>query len=64
MENGEVISSGGGLVYDPDKFFRYETMLERGIYKALHELQRIQAARAGDKPPLPVAIDVDVSGQE
>ena len=43
------------------KFIRYETSIERGIYKALHELQRIQAARAGEKPPAPIAIDVDVS---
>jgi hypothetical protein len=61
MEKGEVISSGGGLMYDPDKFFRYEIMLERSIYKALHELQRIQAARMGEKPPAPIAIDIDVS---
>jgi len=43
------------------KFIRYETSIERGIYKALHELQRIQSARAGEKPPAPIAIDVDVS---
>ena len=61
MEKGEVISSDGGLMYEPDNYFRYEIMLERSIYKALHELQRIQAARMGEKPPAPVAIDVDVS---
>jgi len=62
MEKGEVISSSGGsLVYDADKFFRYEIMLERSIYRALHELQRIQAARAGEKPPSPIAVDVDIS---
>jgi hypothetical protein len=43
------------------KFTRYETCLERGIYKALHELQRIQATRMGEKSPLPVAIDVNVT---
>ena len=52
---------GVGLNSDADLFFRYETMLERGIYKAIHELQRIQAARAGEKPTAPIAIDVDVS---
>lgn len=46
------------------KFTRYETSIERGIFKALHELQRIQAARLGEKPPLPIAIDVDVSNEE
>jgi hypothetical protein len=39
---------------------RYETATERGLYKALHELQRLQADRApaGSIPP-PVAVDVD-----
>ena len=45
-----------------EKILRYETTIERGIYKAFHELQRIQAARAGDKPFAPLAIDLDVSG--
>lgn len=43
------------------KFIRYETSIERGIYRALHELQRIQSARSGEKTPVPVAIDIDVS---
>jgi hypothetical protein len=29
------------------KLSRYETTMERGFYKALHELQRLQAARTG-----------------
>ena len=64
FEKYEVISEYEGelgLQGDADLFFRYETMLERSIYKALHELQRIQAARAGEKPSAPIAIDVDVS---
>ena len=45
------------------KLSRYETAIERSLYKALHELQRIQAARRanGNVTP-PVALDVDVSG--
>ena len=43
------------------KFTRYETSIERGIYKALHELQRIQAVRSGEIVPAPVAIDVDIT---
>lgn len=61
MEKGEVISDGGGLMYNSDKFFRYEIMLERSVYKALHELQRIQATRNGEKLPAPVAVDIDIS---
>jgi len=45
-----------------DRFIRYEMMIERSIYKALHELERIQAKRNGENVPLPVALDVDISG--
>lgn len=53
-----------GLKADADRFFRYEMMLERGIYKALHELERLQAKRNGENVPLPIALDVDVSGEK
>lgn len=39
---------------------RYERTIEGGLYRALHELQRLQAARAGAGAPLPVAVDVTV----
>jgi hypothetical protein len=45
------------------KLSRDETTIERGLYKALHELQRLQAARgAGSGTPLLVAVDVNISG--
>lgn len=44
-----------------DKVLRYETTIERQIYRALHELIRLQAARKGEKPPAPIAVDVDVN---
>jgi hypothetical protein len=44
------------------KLSRYETAIERQLYRALHELQRRQAARAGRNVPAPLAVDVDVSG--
>jgi hypothetical protein len=46
----------------PSKLSGCETTIERGLYKALHEL-RTQAARhaEGSVTP-PLAIDVDVSG--
>jgi len=40
---------------------RYETTLERQIYRALHELIRLQSERKGEKPPAPIAVDVDVN---
>ena len=41
---------------------RYEAHLERGPYRALHELQRLQAARSGKPVATPLAFDVDVTG--
>ena len=46
------------------KLIRYESSIERGIFKALHELQRLQAIRNGETVPPPIALDVDVSGEK
>ena len=35
------------------KLSRYEAAIERGLYRALHELQRLQATRAGQLVPPP-----------
>jgi len=43
------------------KFRRYEAHINRTLYKALHELQRLQAARLGRKVFAPLAIDVNIS---
>lgn len=40
---------------------RYETAIEKQIYKALHELIRLQGARKGENPPAPLALDIDIS---
>jgi hypothetical protein len=48
--------------HDLARVTRYESHLERALYKALHELQRLQAARQGRLVAAPVALDVDVSG--
>jgi hypothetical protein len=37
---------------------RYESCLERNFYKALHELQRLQAMRLGQGVMMPIAIDI------
>jgi hypothetical protein len=68
-QDAETATLGRTFIRDADKanafskLSRYETAIERSLYKALHELQRLQAARhtEGEVPP-PVAIDVDVSG--
>ena len=45
------------------KLSRYETAIERGLFRAMHELQRLQTARAGQPVPVPVVIDVEVTSQ-
>jgi len=70
QEDAETATLGRTFIRDADqanafsKLSRYETTIERSLYKALHELQRLQAARRhieGNVPP-PIVIDVDVSG--
>ena len=69
MLSGAKKTLGGAFSYDfanydtYGKLIRYEASIERGIYKALHELQRLQAMRKGEKVPPPIAVDVEVSGE-
>jgi hypothetical protein len=45
------------------KLSRYENTIERGLYRALHQLERRQAARLGENgPAAPLAADIDISG--
>lgn len=37
---------------------RYETSLRNNLFKAMHELQRVQAFRLGQKALVPIAVDV------
>jgi hypothetical protein len=43
------------------KVLRYENHLSRQLFQALHELQRLQAARDGQPVPPPVAVEVGVN---
>lgn len=46
------------------KLTRYETQIERGLFKAMHELQRLQAKRRNEPVCPPVAVDIDLSGDQ
>jgi hypothetical protein len=65
---GAAALERGWLRYDEaDRlrlFSQYEARLDRMLHRALHELQRHQAARSGAGLPPPLAIDIDVSGLE
>ena len=40
------------------KLSRYESAIERSMYRALHELQRLQATRSGQNVSLPVVVEI------
>ena len=44
------------------KYLRYRTAFMRAFFQALHELQRLQASRAGLPVSPPAAIDVTITG--
>ena len=52
VENGNAIS----------KLSRYEAPIEKSYFRALHELQRVQAARQNGQAPASIAVDVTVDG--
>jgi hypothetical protein len=43
-----------------ETYLRYEIAIENRLYKALHELQRLQSSRNGEKVPPPISLDVDL----
>ncbi len=42
-------------------YMKYETSLERQIYQAMHELERLQRARLGEKLPPPLVAHINLS---
>jgi hypothetical protein len=41
-----------------EKFLRYETAIERQLYRAMSQLERLQRQRQGDFVPLPISVDL------
>jgi hypothetical protein len=69
-KNSDFATFGAVFVRDSQeenafsKLSRYETSLDRALSRTRHELERRQADRKGKHVPLPVAVDVDLSGIE
>jgi len=59
----QVIRKLGGVPSkgELDRLLRYEGTIERQLYKAMNQLERLQRMRAGDNVPAPVEVDVDVN---
>ena len=45
-----------------DNLLRYETAIERQLYKAITQLERSQRQRIGDYVPPPVQVDLNIDG--
>src|SRR5829696_3481263 len=66
-QEDETATLGRTFVRDADranafsKLSRYETAIERSLYRSLHELERRQAARRGAAVTPPQVLDVEVS---
>lgn len=48
--------------HEMDKLLRYETAIERQLYKAISQLERCQRQRMGDYVPAPVQVDLNIDG--
>jgi hypothetical protein len=64
----QAVTPGGAFKRDAgregaiSKLSRYEAAIERSLFRALHELQRVQAAREEGQQPPSIAVDVTVDG--
>jgi hypothetical protein len=67
-QEDETVTLGRTFARDADganafsKLSRYETAIDRQLYKALHELERRQIARQGGTVTAPHVVDVEISG--
>ncbi len=41
-----------------DKILRYETTIERQLYRAMTQLERLQRMRSGESVPMPISVEV------
>lgn len=46
-----------------EKLLRYETTIERSTFRALHELERLQAKRNGKDVLIPAVVDVNIDNE-
>jgi hypothetical protein len=53
-----VLPSGEVL----DKILRYETKLERQMYRAMAQFERVQRMRQGEAIPAPLSVEVSDRG--
>jgi hypothetical protein len=64
---GDNTKKGEKAMIDNDvieKLLRYETTIERSMYRAIHELNRLQAERMGKVVPQTLYANIDINKDE
>ena len=57
LERLALLGSVPAFGHDLDKIIRYEASLDRQLYKAINQLERVQRRRKGEDLPAPVVLD-------
>jgi hypothetical protein len=60
-ENEEAARQAAEVLPSPpvlDKILRYEATVERQLYRAMNQLERLQRRRNGEEVPPPITMDV------
>ncbi len=57
LEQAALLGSVPASGHDLDKIIRYEASLDRQLYKAINQLERLQRRRKGEDLPAPVVLD-------
>jgi CRISPR/Cas system-associated endonuclease Cas1 len=60
-ENEEAARQAAQILPSPvvlDKILRYEATVERQLYRAMNQLERLQRRRNGEQVPPPLTVDV------
>lgn len=65
VNEGYVPKVNGGAIQSLSEIYlRYEITVENRMYRAIHELQRLQATRKGEGSPLPLSLDINLDKPE
>ena len=57
LERLALLGSVPAFGPDLDKIIRYEAALDRQLYKAINQLERLQRRRKGEDLPAPIVLD-------
>ncbi|MBI3292176.1 MAG: hypothetical protein HYZ73_05130 [Elusimicrobia bacterium] len=57
LEQAALLASLPASGHELDKIIRYEASLDRQLYKAINQLERLQRRRKGETLPVPIVLE-------